>query len=541
MTLHLYHQDRIGIVELDNPPVNAINKNIRAGLLNAVSWAENLKLERVIISGKGKAFAAGADAREFNEKPSGVQLPDVLKAISNSTVPWISASHGFCLGGGAEIMLACRYRIAHPKTRIGFPEVNLGIVPGSGGTQRLPRLIGIESALELVPTAKIINATEAQRINLIDAINDEPIQMGKTLDLTILTQPQLNPVEQKKSLFDQARRKAIKERPGELAPLEAIDLIQASQSLNLDQGLIAERQCFLKLRSSKQAQALRHMFFSERASKPPQNTSNKQIFLNRICIVGENEYSNILKKHAEDFGLIISKIENADLILTNISPDHEKSKEQIKKIKSLKLPDTPIGFLKLPIYQKSRTIPWLSNIEGFGLDLAISDKKITLMEINYFNSKSPDDILYGIKLSQIFQSHKVFSKFAHGGYCQILLHCFDSVLRKLTSSNLKKENLLSDLVKFGFNPKILNKFDNYLPFDFLHELSNKHNSLDHENIHYFIKTLISELENYLGSLSSEDTTLIDVLSVHLLGFPRWKGGIYYYFKNSLKNYENLPT
>ena len=113
------------------------------------------------------------------------------------------------------------------------------------------------------------------------------------------------------------------------------------------------------------------------ASKPPQNTSNKQIFLNRICIVGENEYSNILKKHAEDFGLIISKMENADLILTNISPDHEKSKEQIKKIKSLKLPDTPIGFLKLPIYQKSRTIPWLSNIEGFGLDLAISDKKIS--------------------------------------------------------------------------------------------------------------------------------------------------------------------
>ena len=93
MTLHLYQQDRIGIVELDNPPVNAINKNIRAGLLNAVSWAENLQLERVIISGKGKAFAAGADAREFNEKPSGVQLPDVLKAISNSTVPWISASH----------------------------------------------------------------------------------------------------------------------------------------------------------------------------------------------------------------------------------------------------------------------------------------------------------------------------------------------------------------------------------------------------------------------------------------------------------------
>ena len=156
--LHIKKQGKTGEVELDNPPVNAINKDIRKLLLQAVKWAETESLERVIIVGKGQAFAAGADAREFNEAPSGVQLPEALKAISLSSVPWIAACHGFALGGGAEIMLACHFRIAHPKTRIGFPEVNLGIVPGSGGTQRLPRLIGQEKALDLVPTAKIISA-----------------------------------------------------------------------------------------------------------------------------------------------------------------------------------------------------------------------------------------------------------------------------------------------------------------------------------------------------------------------------------------------
>ena len=120
-----------GFVLLDNPPVNAINREIRQGLLEAVDWAEKEGLERVILSGAGPAFAAGADAKEFDRAPEAPHLPDVLNHIESSTVPWIAALHGAVLGGGAELALACRYRVARSDASIGFPEVILGLVPGA--------------------------------------------------------------------------------------------------------------------------------------------------------------------------------------------------------------------------------------------------------------------------------------------------------------------------------------------------------------------------------------------------------------------------
>jgi len=142
MAVNRRKEGACGYVELANPPVNAINRAIRQGLLDAVDWAEAEGLERVILTGAGRGFAAGADAREFDRAPEPPHLPDVLSRIEASRVPWIAAVHGAALGGGAEVMLACRIRIARPDATIGLPEVTLGVVPGAGGTQRLPRLVG---------------------------------------------------------------------------------------------------------------------------------------------------------------------------------------------------------------------------------------------------------------------------------------------------------------------------------------------------------------------------------------------------------------
>ena len=140
-----------GFVVLNNPPVNAINREIRQGLLEAVEWAERQGLERVILSGAGSCFAAGADVKEFNRAPEAPHLPDVLYHIESCTVPWIAVLHGAVLGGGAELALACRYRVACSDASVGFPEVILGLVPGAGASIAP---CWARWALKLVPTGK---------------------------------------------------------------------------------------------------------------------------------------------------------------------------------------------------------------------------------------------------------------------------------------------------------------------------------------------------------------------------------------------------
>lgn len=280
-----------GYVILDNPPVNAMNLGVRQGLLAAVEWAETEQLERVIVSGAGRVFAAGGDAREFDAPPASPHLPDVLDRIENSTVPWIAAAHGAALGGGLELMLACRYRIAAPRTQLGLPEVTLGVVPGAGGTQRLPRLIGMDHALDIVPTGRAISAEQAKNIGLIDEVDSDPVFFADTTNAEWLGMAvpvgELNTGQTAGAKFDAARAVAAKRMPNQVAPIKAIDLMEAAQELALADGMSAERDVFLGLRSTAQAKALRHMFFAERAAKVPDwLTSTDAPKVDEIAVVG---------------------------------------------------------------------------------------------------------------------------------------------------------------------------------------------------------------------------------------------------------------
>lgn len=280
-----------GYVTLDNPPVNAMNLEVRQGLLAAVDWAEAERLERVIVSGAGRVFAAGGDAREFDAPPAPPHLPDILDRIEKSTVPWIAAAHGAALGGGLELMLACRYRVVAPGTKLGLPEVTLGVVPGAGGTQRLPRLIGMEQALEMIPTGRAISAEQAKDIGLIDEIDDDPVFFADTTNGEWLGMAvpvgELNTGQAPVACFDEARKVAAKRMANQTAPLEAIKLMEAAQTLSLTDGLKAERDVFIVLRSTDQAKALRHIFFAERAAKAPDwlmNTASPKV--EEIAVVG---------------------------------------------------------------------------------------------------------------------------------------------------------------------------------------------------------------------------------------------------------------
>ncbi|OYX87026.1 MAG: enoyl-CoA hydratase, partial [Xanthobacter sp. 35-67-6] len=224
-------------------------------------------MTRVVLTGAGKVFIAGADAREFAAPPVAPHLPDIIRRIEDFPVPVVAAINGAALGGGLEIALACRARVVAPGATLGLPEVTLGVVPGAGGTQLLPRLIGLEPALSLIGEGRVIDASEAQALGLVDGVAADPATAARTFAVPsrpatgALPAPPPDP-----GAVEAARKQAARRSPGQIAPLKAIDLVDASTRLPLDEGLALERETFLALKTSDQAAALRHVFFAERAA-----------------------------------------------------------------------------------------------------------------------------------------------------------------------------------------------------------------------------------------------------------------------------------
>ena len=282
MTVKFWRDDRddkVFFVELANPPVNAINLAVRRGLHDAMLAIQaTTGLERVLLMGSETIFAAGGDAREFDASPIAPHLPDVLAMIEASDIPWIAVINGAALGGGLELALACRYRIASPKAQLGLPEVLLGIVPGAGGTQRLPRLIGFAAALEMITSGKPISAKAGLAAGLLNLVDANPMQVALAVASTHLAaatpvgqlpNPRIDEAALAKSNAGLARR-----AKGQIAPVKATELVTLTSHTNFTDGIAAERDCFLTLRQSEQAKALRHVFFAERGAKAPAALTN---------------------------------------------------------------------------------------------------------------------------------------------------------------------------------------------------------------------------------------------------------------------------
>ncbi|MFD2249966.1 3-hydroxyacyl-CoA dehydrogenase [Pseudochelatococcus lubricantis] len=267
MSVSVRIDDRIALITIDNPPVNVTSHAVREGLMAALDEAGAADVGRVILTGAGKTFVAGADAREFSAPPREPHLPDIVARIERFPVPVIAAINGAALGGGLELALACRWRIAAPAATLGLPEVTLGVVPGAGGTQRLPRLTGLPAALSLISEGRIVAAAEALRLGVIDAVDADPVAAARALALTDRPATgDLPAPAAADAAIEAAHRQAAKRMPGQTAPLEAIELVAAAARLPLAEGLALERQTFLNLKTSDQAAALRHVFFAERAA-----------------------------------------------------------------------------------------------------------------------------------------------------------------------------------------------------------------------------------------------------------------------------------
>ena len=171
--------DNIGVISVNNPPVNALAQVVREGILNAVKEAQDDGSEAIVLRCDGRTFIAGADIKEFGKPPKEPGLPIVLSAIENSSKPVIAAIHGTALGGGFEVSLACHYRCAIPSAKVGLPEVKLGLLPGAGGTQRVPRIAGVKAALDMITSGNPVAASKAHDMGLVDEIiQGDDLQAG---------------------------------------------------------------------------------------------------------------------------------------------------------------------------------------------------------------------------------------------------------------------------------------------------------------------------------------------------------------------------
>ena len=276
--------EAVGVITLDNPPVNAFSLSQRIGVSEALTAGlQDPDIQAFVICGSGRMFSAGADIREFDTGVAGESptLMDLISLIEDSPKPVVCALHGTALGGGCELSLACHSRIAIPGTRIGLPEVTLGIVPGAGGTQRLPRLIGVLPALDAIVSGKPMTAEKAHELGLVDGLADDSDDLLK-ISVSIAHRLSVGPEPPKKTrdrdghlleaqnrpeLFDEFRSRISRRARGFEAPFACIDCVEAATTMSFENGLAFEREVFLRCRSSNQSLSQRHAFFAEREAR----------------------------------------------------------------------------------------------------------------------------------------------------------------------------------------------------------------------------------------------------------------------------------
>ncbi|MCC5808854.1 MAG: enoyl-CoA hydratase/isomerase family protein [Ectothiorhodospiraceae bacterium] len=274
----------VGVITVNNPPVNALSQAVRQGLKDCLAEGQaDADAKVLLILGAGRTFIAGADIREFGKPPQEPNLPAVIDTMEQSDKVVVAAIHGTALGGGLEVCLGTHYRVAVPSGKVGLPEVKLGLLPGAGGTQRLPRLTGPAAALEIMTSGRFVSANEALKLGIIDAIAEQEdvreaglayanklaTEGAKPRRVSELTD-KLAAARNDRSVFEQARTTLEKTHRGQFSPFRIVDCVEAAVDLPFADGMKKERELFKQCMESPQRAGLIHAFFSEReAAKLP--------------------------------------------------------------------------------------------------------------------------------------------------------------------------------------------------------------------------------------------------------------------------------
>jgi len=322
--------ENIAILTLNSPPVNALSANVREGLDIGIKAAiANNNVEAIVLICDGRTFIAGADISEFGKEPKGPSLFEVQEELENSPKPIIAAIHGTALGGGLEVALTCHYRIAVPSAKCGLPEVSLGLLPGAGGTQRLPRLVGVEQALKMVTAGTHLSADKCLKSGLIDKMasenqlledstsfakeiiaNNRPLKKVRDMDEKVIA------ARGNDQLFSDFRKSIARKTRGFLAPEYNIQCIEAAVNKSFEEGIKVERDLFLKLVTGNQSAAQRYFFFSQRqvAKIPDIPRETEKLKINEVGIIGAGTMG----------GGIAMNFANANIPVTIVEQNQER-------------------------------------------------------------------------------------------------------------------------------------------------------------------------------------------------------------------------
>ena len=320
-------KDSVAVLTLNSPPVNALSANVREGLNNGVSAAiEDESVKSIVIICEGRTFIAGADITEFGQAPKGPSLYDVQDMIENSPKPVIAAIHGTALGGGLEVALTCHYRIAVPSAKCGLPEVNLGLLPGAGGTQRLPRIVGAQKALVMMTSGEHVPASQCHDMGLVDEMAEEGalesdaikfanqiVSEGKPLVKVRDADEKIKSDRGNDALFADFRKSILRKTRGFLAPEYNIQCIEAAVNLPFEEGMKVEQELFVKLMSGSQSAAQRYMFFAQRqVTKIPdieKETPLKEI--NSVGVIGAGTMGGGISMNFANAGIPVTIVEQS--------------------------------------------------------------------------------------------------------------------------------------------------------------------------------------------------------------------------------------
>jgi len=314
--------DEIGVITVDNPPVNALSQAVRQGLQDAIRTAQSDASKAVLIHCVGRTFFAGADITEFGKPAVEPFLPELLNEIEDSTKLVVAALHGTALGGGFETALASHYRIALDSAKVGLPEVKLGLLPGAGGTQRLPRLAGIPASLEMILTGTPITAGRASELGLVDRIVSSDLRKAaieytrELVDSGALVRrtSELTAATVDDSVFDEIRSGLAKRARGQTVSSRIVDCVKAASELAFTDGLKLERELFVESMRDPQSTALQHMFFAEREAAKVLGVSRETAHrdIQKVGIIGGGTMGGGIAMSFANAGYAVTLIEIND-------------------------------------------------------------------------------------------------------------------------------------------------------------------------------------------------------------------------------------
>ena len=328
-TVRYERRGNIAVITVDNPPVNALSSSVREGLADSQAKAKaDPEVKAMVLIGAGRTYIAGADIREFGKPMTGPGLQQIINDFENSDKPVVVAIHGTALGGGLEVALGCHYRVAVPTAQLGLPEVKLGILPGAGGTQRMPRVIGVKAALDMITSGDPMPAAKAKEIGLVDEIVqgdllDGAIKFAETVAIPGGVKGRRVSQRTDKlggadaAFFAEARKTTAAKARGQIAPVKIVDALEAAATLPFADGIKKEREVAQELMSGTQSKALRHVFFAEREAAKipdvPADTPTRPV--KSVAIIGAGTMGGGIAMSFANIGIPVTLIDATDEFL----------------------------------------------------------------------------------------------------------------------------------------------------------------------------------------------------------------------------------